>query len=249
MASYTDEEFLSEIRRVADITGADGAPSLQTFGDHGEIGSTPVLRRFGSWNAAVEAAGFESRPPNTKIPREDLVDELQRLRDELGHIPTFSEMDEHGSYAYITYYERFGSWADALEEVFGEVPDREWETVSEAELRADLQRLAGDSDSPPTTADVRERGAHAVATYKDRFGSWREALVEAGFEPPPSRTVTTEELLADLRRLRDEFGERPTTTVVQKHGTYSIPTYYSRFDSWSRALEEAFEKPTEEKTE
>jgi len=241
MPAYSDEEFLAEIRRVADVTDANGAPSLQTFRDHGEIGSTPLLRRFGSWNAAVEAAGFEPRPPTTKIPREDLINELQRLRDELGHIPTADEMDNEGAYAHITYYERFGSWTDALEEVFGEVPDREWENVSNAELRADLHRLAGDDDTPPTTTDVRERGAHAVATYKDRFGSWREALVDAGFEPPPSRTVTTEELLADLRRLRDEFGEPPTTTVVQEHGQHSLPTYYSRFGSWSATLEEAFE--------
>ena len=89
--------------------------------------------------------------------------------------------------------------------MFGEVPSRTWEHVSDAELLAELHRLAGDDNEPPTATDLRERGSHSVQTYVSRFGSWRDALSEAGFEPPPSQGVTTEELLADLRRLPDEL--------------------------------------------
>ncbi|ACM58521.1 conserved hypothetical protein [Halorubrum lacusprofundi ATCC 49239] len=241
MPSYSDEELLAEIRRVAEKTDADGAPSLQEFRDRGEIGARTVTKRFGSWNDAVDAAGFEPRAPNQKLPREDLVDELERLRDDRGQIPTADQMDEQGAYAYITYYERFGSWANALEEVFGEVPAREWEHVSDAELIAELQRLAGDDGDRPTTTAVHERGAHAVTTYNDRFGSWRDALTAAGFDPPPPQGVTTEELLAEVRRLHDELGGKPTTTVVRDHGAYSLPTYYSRFDSWGDVLDAAFD--------
>jgi len=159
----------------------------------------------------------------------------------LGEVPTAEQMDEQGAYAYITYYERFGSWTEALDEAFGDVPDREWEHVSDAELIADLQRLADDNEGRPTTTDVQERGAHGVTTYEDRFGSWRDALEAAGFEPPPPQGVTTEALLADLRRLHNELGGRPTTTVVREHGLYSLPTYYDRFDSWGDALDAAFE--------
>ena len=241
MPSYSDEELLAEIRRVAEKTDADGAPSLQEFRDRGEIGARTVTKRFGSWNDAVDAAGFEPRAPNQKLPREDLVDELERLRDDRGQIPTADQMDEQGAYAYITYYERFGSWANALEEVFGEVPAREWEHVSDAELIAELQRLAGDDGDRPTTIDVEERGTHAVTTYRDRFGSWRNALTAAGFEPPPPQGVTTEELLAEVRRLHDDLGGRPTTMSVRDHGAYSLPTYYTRFDSWDDVLDAAFE--------
>jgi len=162
---------------------------------------------------------------------EDLLDELHRLRDSVGQIPTADQMDEHGAYAYI----------NALAEAFGEIPDRRWENVSDAELLADLQRLADDDGGRPTTTDVQERGAHAVTTYRDRFGSWGEALEAAGFEPPQQQGVSTEELLAELRRLHDEFGGRPTTTLVRDHGAYSRGTYYNRFDSWDDALEAAFE--------
>ena len=242
MSSYSDEEILDEIRRVADLPAVDRVPSRRAFDDHAELSSSTVARRFGSWGAAVEQAGLAPNSPPDKIPRDELTAELRRLRDELDQIPTADQMDEHGAYAYITYYERFGSWADALEGVFGEVPDREWEHVSDAELIAELQRLAEANDGDrPTTVDVQERGTHATTTYRDRFGSWRDALEAAGFEPPPPQRVTTAELLAELRRLHDEFGGRLTTTIVREHGSHSRQTYYNRFGSWDDALDAAFE--------
>ncbi|WP_434521302.1 homing endonuclease associated repeat-containing protein [Halorubrum sp. AS12] len=241
MPRYSDADFLEEIRRVADLPHVDGPPSEQTFDDKADVSAQIVRRRFGSWRAAIEAAGLGPYTQADKIPRDKLVAELRWLRDEVGQIPTADQMDEHGGYAYITYYERFGSWADALEEVFGEVPDREWEHVSDADLLAELQRLSSDDGSPPTTSDVTERGDHAVSTYVDRFGSWQAALEAADFEPSTSQGVTTAELLAELRRLHDEFDTKPTTTIVRDHGVYSVATYYNRFDSWGDALDAAFE--------
>ena len=237
--AYSDEVLLAEIRRVATRIDSDGAPSRREFDRHAEMASSTVIEQFGSWNTAIEEAGFGPNTDSEKIPRAELIDELHRLRDTVGQIPTGDQMDEQGEYAYITYYERFGSWTEALEEAFGEVPDRTWTHVSDAELCAELTRLATDGE-PPTTTDVEEHGAHSVTTYKYRFGSWREALTAAGFDPPPPRDVSTEALLADVRRLRDEFGTRPTTGIVREHGEYSIPTYYDRFESWSEMLDRAF---------
>ena len=239
--AHSDDEMIAEIQRVAKEADTSGTPSVRTFKEHGTIGLSAVENQFGSWNAAVDAAGFEPNTATDKIPRADLIDELQRLRETLDEIPTADQMDEHGAYAYITYYERFGSWADALEVVFDEVPNREWEHVSDAELLAELQQLAGDDDKPPTTTDLREHGSHSVQTYEDRFGSWRNAVEQAGFEPRPSQAVTTAELLADLRRLRDEFETKPTTTMVTEHGRHSAQTYYARFDSWDAVLDAAFD--------
>ena len=241
MSRYSDEDLLEEIRRVSTLSDVNGAPSKRTFNDHSDISSNTVTRQFGSWNAAIKESGLDPHVQTKKIPRNELLAELRRLRDELDQIPTADQMDEHGAYAYITYYERFGSWANALEEVFDEIPDRKWEHVSNAELLTELRRLASTDGEPPTVTDVTECGAHAVTTYQDRFGSWREALDTAGFEPPPPQSVTTEELLAELRRLRDEFGEYPTTTTVREHGAYSLPTYYNRFESWDSVLNAAFE--------
>lgn len=237
----SDAEIREEIQRVATRTDAGGAPSIHAYRDHGEIPERTVLKRFGSWNDAVEAAGFEPNTDTDKISRVDLIEELHRLRDAVGEVPTADQMDDQGAYAYITYYERFGSWGDALEEAFGEVPNRTWEHVSDAELCAELHRVS-DGDEPPTTSQLRDRGEHAFTTYEDRFGSWREALAAAGFEPPRPQAVTNDALLAELRRLRDELGTRPTTRDIREHGEHAVQTYYERFESWGDALDRAFDE-------
>ncbi|VTT87119.1 hypothetical protein DM2_3157 [Halorubrum sp. DM2] len=56
MPSYSDEDLLDEIRRVAHVADADNAPTLQRFDEHGEIADTTVVRRFGSWGEAAAAA-------------------------------------------------------------------------------------------------------------------------------------------------------------------------------------------------
>ena len=183
MPRYSDADLLDEIRRVADLPDVDGVPSEQRFADESDISSRTVRRRFGSWRAAIDAAGLGPYTQADKIPRDKLIAELRWLRDEVDQIPTADQMDEHGAYAYITYYERFGSWGDALEAVFGEVPDREWKHVSNAELSAELRWLAGDSDGPPTTTNVREhpcgidvRGPVRLVGGRTRGGRLRAAV-------------------------------------------------------------------------
>lgn len=45
-----------------------------------------------------------------------LLDELERLADELGETPSAPEMNEMGEFCVMTYANRFGSWNEALEE-------------------------------------------------------------------------------------------------------------------------------------
>ena len=72
--------------------------------------------RFGSWNEALEAGGFDERRHGTKIPREDLFEELGRLADELDRPPKTTDMGELGKYSPGVYLRRFGSWEKVLED-------------------------------------------------------------------------------------------------------------------------------------
>lgn len=55
---------------------------------------------------------------------------------------------------------------------------------SEEELLDEIRRLADDvGRSPPRKRDMDEYGNHASRTYTYRFGSWSDAVREAGFEP------------------------------------------------------------------
>jgi hypothetical protein len=239
MPSYSDEDLLDAIRRVADHVDADNGPTLQQFREHSSIADTTIMRRFGSWNDAVAKAGFEPNAPETAIPKADLLDELQRLREELGRIPTGDQMNDHGRYSRSTYQQWFGSWSDALTEAFNDTSEA-GAHVSNDELIAELHRVADEHGTPPRFEDMRHHGAHRARTYAKRFGSWDDALQAAGIDAP-TREIPTADLIADLYRLRDQLGERPTSTDVAREGEYGLATYQRRFGSWGAAAAAAFE--------
>jgi len=84
--------------------------------DTGEYPPRTYYRKFGSWNEALEAAGFEPQSDNEKLSKAELLVELRRLADELGKRPRAQDMDAKGRYASSTYQKHFGKWSIAVEE-------------------------------------------------------------------------------------------------------------------------------------
>lgn len=173
--SVTDEELLEEIRRLAEELGHP--PSLKEARAQGDYSVTTFYQRFGSWSESLEAAGFESREPQSEIPDEVLLAELEQLAEDLGEPPSISQMDEQGEYWGSTYQEHFGSWSTAMEEAGFEPPDTS--RIEEADLLAELRRLADELGHRPRLVDMREEGRYGERTYYRRFGSWTAALEEA----------------------------------------------------------------------
>lgn len=109
--TYTDAELCEALRAFDDEEGhpptvpeanaRDGFPHSQTF-----------VYRFGSWNAALDAAGLGAR--NRRRTDEELLADLRKCAD-----------DEYPSYAVVaaredmvhpeTYRVRFGTWNAAHE--------------------------------------------------------------------------------------------------------------------------------------
>jgi len=262
MPSYSDTDLLNEIRRVATVADADGAPTVTQFNEHSDIADSTIHRRFGSWNQGVAKAGFDPNPPETSISKDDLAEELRQLRDEIGHLPKVNEMRDEGTYSPSTYKHQFGSWTAALTEIFDDATESKinlrrdtdgdrsnWSKgphVSDHELLGDLQTLAEDLNRVPSSKDMRRHGSHGAHTYIKRFGSWKEALSAAELDvsdhtgtPGPAETPVAD-LIADLHRLRDELGEQPSSTDVAREGKYGLATYQRRFGSWGKAASAAF---------
>ena len=244
----SEDELCAELRRVADKHRSP--PPLNTIREHGSYSGDTYLRRFGSWEAALEAAGFEDtqvqpkeQPQrSTQVSTDDLIADLHRLRDELGERPTATDVVEAGAHGLATYQRRFGSWTDALDAA-GFNPD---DGPSDDDLLADLDRLHEQLDKVPSLLDVAEEGQYSRSIYESRFGSWTDTLDAAGFDP--NRGPTDAELLAELHRLRDDLDKRPSMRDMTAHGAYGSTTYRRRFGSWSAALEVAFDDATAEES-
>jgi len=75
-----------------------------------------VSEREKKSSTETETAATEqsSKSDSQRPTRDDLINELQTLTEDLGGAPKAPEMDDQGSYSTHEYYREFGSWNDAL---------------------------------------------------------------------------------------------------------------------------------------
>ncbi|WP_176696629.1 homing endonuclease associated repeat-containing protein [Haloparvum sedimenti] len=229
-----EEDLLADLKSVADIVG--GTPSEREYGVHGEYSVKTYCKRFGGWNSALRAAGFE---PNVEmnLSEETLTTALQGFAETLGRPPTTDEMDRSGPYTSDSYKRAFGTWNRALRQAGLEVHSV-W-NVSEDDLISELNSLAEELGHVPRKDEMRNQGNWSAAVYQEQFGSWNEALRAAGFEPNERWRIPREELLAELRAVANELGHPPTTTEMNEHGNFTIDPYQREFGTWRTALQSA----------
>ena len=265
------ETLVDAIRTVADA--CDAPPTTTQFNEQAAYSAATVRRRFGSWDEALEAAGLDPDTPRKsnrtgggekKISDAELLGDIRRLADENAdaddpatddsgadaeatdetsfEAPTLQEYRDRGAYGAQTMYERFGSWNAAVEAAGFRARDSD-SKIPKPELVAELRRLGGDDDEPPTAAEMRAEGAYWARTYRDRFGSWNEALEAAGFTPDARGTSTSTPsraaLTTELQELASELDRRPRKADMRADGRYSPHTYATVFESWSAAVEAA----------
>lgn len=108
-------EIIDDIRRVAEkicrstVTRAD-------YDQHGQYGSTTVLRNFKKWNDAIQAAGLMVAF-RQDISNDELFENLAAVWTRLGKQPFARQMSDRttgSKFSTGTYEKRFGSWNQAL---------------------------------------------------------------------------------------------------------------------------------------
>lgn len=189
-----------------------------------------------------------SVPETGEVERSKLLQELRRLADDLGHPPTFTEIEEQGEHAYSTYRRRFGGLEEAYEAAgldSVDMAETRRAIIPEADLIEELRRLADDLGRPPTVTEIEERGEHAHQTYLRRFGSLEAACEAANLDPDEipdphrGKKISEDDLLRELRRLADDLGHPPSAREIKERGEHAYQTYRRRFGGLEAAREAA----------
>lgn len=171
--------------------------------------------------------------------RDDLLDRLTDLADDLGRSPTIRECNEYSETpSDSTYRDRFGSWSEALTAA-GLAPRTVEAQIPQEELLDSLRALADDLGRPPMRSECDAAAETASSgTYRNRFGSWTKALRAAGITPRDApRSIPRETLLQDLRHLAAILGRSPSQADCNGHSSMpSSSTYRKWFGSWVNAL-------------
>ena len=231
------------IRELQDFkTSLGRMPTVNDIGRFSDFTVENIANEFGSFESALETAEINVQ--------KYLIDDLQRVSDELGTNPTHQEYDKQGKYDSDRYLSYFGSWSQALIHLssFGgfdseskpkkdmnkgeELPSEadSVETESNAAKRERLidrlKQLENSLGRLPKAQEINEHTEFTQYDYVSEFKSLDEAFAAAGIDKK-------ERLLDDFRKVADELGGVPTTTEYDRDGVYTAGMLQQYFGSWS----------------
>ena len=191
---YSDEQILAELSASAERLGR--SPTMREFAADSETSVHPqtVIEHFGSWNEAKRKAGLV---PRRFATREELLELLKGLGDELGRIPTARDIEEHRGRmpSKSLYWHTFGSLASALREAGFDVPVGEERLERALEQGVELARALGRLPKFADWKKARSKDASLMSEWQiyrmleDHKGAWaafqflvRERMLEDGVE-------------------------------------------------------------------
>jgi hypothetical protein len=162
---YTDDEILEELRSAAERLGR--SPTMREFAkDPGaRVHPQTVIEHFGTWNAATRAAGLF---PRRFLTRDELLEQLRLLGEELGRPPTARDLAaRRKSFPSASLYAHtFGSLGNALREAGFEVLQGEERLERAIDQGAALAMLLGRLPKMADWADARKADTTLLSEWQ-----------------------------------------------------------------------------------
>lgn len=178
LESYTDENLLAELRRIAaELNGK--RLTIEKFNELSRVHYTTLRNRFGSWKNALDLAGISETIAPRFIPltREVVIANLRAYAAEFPGTPvTQEEIARRLGVDKGSITRKFGKWRDLLSEVgLNSVPlgrrytDEEcYENIVALWMHYGRQPNFAELKQPPSTVGSK--------AYILRWGGWRAAL-------------------------------------------------------------------------
>jgi hypothetical protein len=100
-------------------------------------------------------------------------------------------------------------------------------------ILAAIRRAAAELGRAPSRWELRRITGVSHYRVLAEFSTLREAVRAAGLEPnPKGEKISTEDLLADWKRVAEKLGRRPSRAEYVREGKYSAGALTVRFGSW-----------------
>lgn len=214
----------------------------RSYNESGRSPKPDTLRKyFGSWNQALEKAGIPATKAKKKsgLSKEEMLQALKGVYEEnKGIITKSSYADARKSPTVGTIERAFGSWSDALIQA-GIDPFKSQEARYTNEELLNILRGYYEVNGHLSMEDYKESGQKPTsATIVRRFGSWGNAMREAGLEMDKvEKRYTREDIIAEIRRCYEENGKKVSVNLYL-YGEYkpTLTTINKVFGSWKKAV-------------
>jgi hypothetical protein len=189
------QRLIDEIHRVKDIV--DGKPNTTDMNEYGTHSSGTYSTTFGSWDAALEAAGIDEESdsenhtqtvqPNqqdgtgtstdsndsateSNTAKQEYISAIQEFAQTTDDVIKSTDFKDYSGYSVQTIGATFGSWQDALEAA---------DVDNKSRLINELRRVGEKVGHQPSTTEVNRHGTVSATLYSDYFESYTEAKQQA----------------------------------------------------------------------
>ena len=111
--------------------------------------------------------------------------------------------------------------------------------VSDEEIIKDLKDVAKKLNKLTVTQkEYDENGNYNCKTVSRRFGTWNNALKEAGFSLSNESNISDERLFENILNLWQHFGRQPRRSdLTSEISNFSQSPYNRRFKTWTNTLQ------------
>ena len=262
LVSFDRETLLAEIKRVIRQFSAGRAPSHKEFNRFSRVHSATIVEHFGSWEAAMQAAGVDYA--RSRIARAELEGALRKVLQAAGGKYFTQEfyVQAGGRYNRTTLKKRLhcSNWRELLEKVLQVRPapsvkvkkvrvqrpvtSKERSKCTPELLLSELRSTAAQSESEGFSySEYRSLGGrYSIQSFQKHLGRWRDAVHLIGragglANRRPHLTFTNEDYFAEMQRVWEILGRQPKYSELKQHGSKMSPSAFAgRFGSWMQAV-------------
>jgi len=231
-----DEKIiLDEINAVNSLEGSSDPPTIDEFREYSEYSFNDVKKCFDNWTHAVKEAGLE--PRRRFITKEELLEEIERLSEEHrdGKPPREKDVKKYSEFSMRPFYTKFDTWNKALEESsINSVNDSG--VVQEKELIKEIEDVFEEYGVLNGEKFI-EKSQYSMGCYQRRWGTFGDAVREAGFTPKRERKTTEEDIIRDVRSVYNKIDKNPTLQEYLENGNYSSDTIHRILGGYNQALQ------------
>lgn len=272
VVSPTNAELLDDVEQAGTVLGHP--PTPDDFRDIGYYPVESILRRFGSWPAMLREIGVEidSGVPEPYLAEEltmqtiqraetlcaerfdhrsVLVDDLYRLRRELGRTPDADDIRRFGAWPYDVYETTFEDPIAVLTDAGEDNPSNGGlqPGTERSQLLTDLETVSERLDRRVWPRDIAFFARYTLPSYLAVFDTLDAAFTASGVAADHFPTVVTDwgsawnpqfkdasDFLNALQEQYEQIGESPTMAEIREAGI-NPQRCYEHYDSWAEALD------------
>lgn len=100
-------------------------------------------------------------------------------------------------------------------------------------LLAEIKDVVSELGEVPSKSQMESRSDYSIDEFEDQFGTWSNAVRDAGFEPlgSQSRAYTREDVIDGLKNIAESLGKSPGVNDINNNAEFSASVVYNYFES------------------